>query len=130
MPRPKTPEPRTFLAEHGQYPFGPFIPETPLYALAAALFAWNVLAYMDGTLSIMGNAPTNFQQDPNVTSLLKKADASAAVMSRILNGVAYPDMTTIAKLEAYTGADLWGTHHERMQLLDGNYNPSRRQYRS
>ena len=70
------------------------------------------------------------RQEATVLPLLKKADASAAVMSRILNGVAYPDMTTIAKLEAYTGADLWGTHYERMQLLDGNYNPSRRQYRS
>lgn len=125
MPRNKTPEPRLFVAE-GDYPNCRFEAGTPIYALAAALFAQNLLAYMDGTLSIYGKAPVGIVQDSTVYSLGKKAELGRAVLSRILNGATYPDMTTVARLEAHTQADLWGTDAERRQLAAGTYNPSMR----
>jgi hypothetical protein len=125
MPRQKSPEPRSFVTL-GKYPFGSFDPETPIYALAAALFTQNLIAYMDGSLSIYGGEPSGIEQDPNMFSLVKKAEIGRAVLSRIINGVSYPDMTTVARLEAYTSADLWGTDIERRQLAAGTYNPSKR----
>lgn len=126
MPRQKSPEPRLFIADGGAYPFGPFVPETPMYALAAALFTRNLLAYMDGSLSIHGGEPSHIQQDPSAASLLRKTEMGRAVLSRLMNGVAYPDMTTVTRLEAYTNADLWGSNSERLRLLDGTYDPSNR----
>jgi hypothetical protein len=125
MPRQKSPEPRSFVIE-GKYPFGPFAADAPIYALAAALFTRNLLAYMDGSLSIYGAEPSGIEQDPNMFSLVKKAEIGRAVLSRVLNGVSYPDMTTVARLEAYTAADLWGTDFERRELASGTYNPSMR----
>lgn len=125
MSRQKSPEPRSFVID-GKYPLGPFAPDTPIYALAAALFTANLKAYMNGSLSIYGDEPSGIEQDPNMFSLVKKAEIGRAVLSRILNGVSYPDMTTVARLEAYTSADLWGTDLERRQLAAGTYNPSQR----
>lgn len=123
MPRQRTPEPRLF-ALGDKFPKGPFQPDTPVYALAAALFAVNLSAYMDGTLRIYGKDPEEFVIDSTVYSLAKKAEVGRAILSRILKGSSYPDMTTVAKLEAYCSADLWGTDAERRQLLAGTYDPS------
>ena len=126
MARQKTAEPRSFLKNGGQYPFGPFEAGTPSYALAAAVFASNVIAYMDGSLSILGQEPSWIEQDRNMASLVKKAEIGQAVLSRILSGVGYPDLATIAKLEDFCQADLWGNHQERHKLASGRYDPSRR----
>ena len=81
---------------------------------------------MDGTLAIYGGSVAGIQQDPNTFSLVKKAEIGRAVLSRIMSGVSYPDMTTVARLEAYAAADLWGTDIERRQLAAGTYKPEDR----
>ena len=122
MPRQKSPEPRTFIAEGGHYPFGPFSPETPSYALAAAVFAANLMAYMDGALEIEGEGIASFTRESQAT-LSKKAEISQAVLSRIMTGAAYPDLGSVARLEDYVRLQLWGKLADRREILLGRYVP-------
>lgn len=106
MPRNKKLEPREFLVESGMYPWGPFVSDAPDDALAAACFAKNLLRYMEGHPRdvdgdiLLGGKETQL-------SLAKKADVSQAILSRILRGRSYPDMTTVANLETYVRGRLW-----------------------
>jgi hypothetical protein len=125
MPRQKSPEPRTFIEEGGRYPFGPFKPETPAYALAAAVFSANLMGYMDGALEIEGEGIDPFIRESQAT-LSKKAEISQAVLSRIMTGAAYPDLNSIARLEEYVGLQLWGKLSDRKLVLAGSYRPTAR----
>ena len=54
-------------------------------------------------------------------TLAKKAELSQGMLSRILKGISYPDISTIAKLEEFVGWDLWGTREQRYNLKRGIY---------
>jgi hypothetical protein len=127
MPRKQIGAPRSYVVDGGTYPEGPFRPETPDSVLAAALFSFNLKAWMQGALSSFGSEPSWIQQEKNVAQFEKKFGITHAVMSRIMTGSGYGDMGTVAKIEAMTRADLWGNYSERIQLLDGEYDPSRRE---
>ena len=122
MSRQKSAEPRTFVAEGGRYPFGPFVPNAPAYALAAAVFAANLMAYMDGALEVVGEGTDSTIRESQST-LSKKAEVSQAVLSRILTGATYPDLNSIARIEEYVGLQLWGKLSERRLILEGSYRP-------
>lgn len=106
MPRNKKPEPREFVTENGMYPWGPFSPGTPDDALAAACFAKNLLLYMEGhAREVDGEVLLGGKESQ--LSLAKKAEISQAIISRVLRGRSYPDMTTVANLETYVRQRLW-----------------------
>lgn len=125
MPRQKSPEPRSFVTAEGRYPFGPFVPDTPAYALAAAVFAANLLGYMDGELAIQGEDLGVIQKESQAT-LSKKAEISQAVLSRIMTGAAYPDLGSVARVEEYVGLQLWGSISDRKVIQVGRYTPTAR----
>jgi hypothetical protein len=123
MPRQKSPEPRTFIREgEGKYPFGPFQDGTPSYALAAAVFAANLIGYMDGEIEIEGDSSPILQRESQAT-LSKKAEISQAVLSRIITGAAYPDLGSVARVEEYVGLQLWGRLEDRRSILSGKFRP-------
>lgn len=123
MPRPKSPEPRSFVVgDPKAYPFCEFRPDTPPYALAAAVFAGNLKAFMDGAIAVEGE-PGLLSDRESQSTLSKKAEISQAVLSRILTGAAYPDMGSVARVEDYVGLQLWGGLSDRKALLDGSFRP-------
>ena len=106
MPRKSKPEPREFLKENGFYPWGPFLDNTPDDVLAAACFAKNLLLYMKGEIrEIEGEILLGGKE--NQLSLSKKAGVSQAIISRLVRGRSYPDMTTVSNLESYVRGRLW-----------------------
>jgi len=123
MPRQKSPEPRSFVQEGtGKYPFGPFREDTPSYALAAAVFAANLLGYMEGEIEVEGDSSVQLERESQAT-LSKKAEISQAVLSRIMTGAAYPDLGSIARVEDYVGLQLWGRLSDRKLIREGRYRP-------
>lgn len=118
MPRKKKREPREFLKENGMYPFGPFEQNVPEDVLAAACFAKNLIKFMHGetgTRDAFSLGPRESQ-----LSLSVKAGVSQGVISRILAGRSYPDISTIANLEFYTRRQLWCGPEERIDFLRGD----------
>lgn len=117
MPRKKKQEPREFLKENGMFPFGPFEQNVPEDVLAAACFAKNLIQFMNG--GPMGGEPFDFGPRESQLSLSVKAGVSQGVISRILAGRSYPDISTIANLEFYTRSRLWCGPEERNDFLRG-----------
>lgn len=119
MPRKKKQEPREFLKENGMYPFGPFQEMVPEEVLAAACFAKNLIQFMSG--GYMGGDQFNLGVKESQLSLAVKAGVSQGVISRILAGRTYPDISTIANLEFYTRSRLWCGPDERYEFFRGEF---------
>ena len=117
MPRKKKLEPREFLKHGGRYPFGPFEQSVPEDVLAAACFAKNLIIFMNGDLFDQSMGVVG--QKESQLSLSVKAGVSQGVISRILSGKTYPDISTIANLEFFAGAPLWCGPRERNDFLRG-----------
>lgn len=117
MPRKKKQEPKDFLKQDGVYPFGPFEQNVPEDALAAACFAKSLIHFMNGELP--NDEFFELGKRESQLSLSVKAGVSQAVISRILAGRSYPDISTIANLEFYTRSQLWCGPEEREKLLRG-----------
>lgn len=113
-------DPKDYVDESkgGVYPFGPFRDDVSDGALAAATFAFNLTLYMNGDFDPDGQQRFQLIREKQLT-LAKKTELSQGMLSRILKGISYPDISTIAKLEEYVGWDLWGTREQRYNLKNG-----------
>lgn len=114
MPRKKRPEPRVFLAHNGFYPYGPFVVDTPDDVLAAACFASNLLTHMKGDFREVDGDVILGQKESQL-SLAAKAGVDQGVLSRVLSGRSYPDISTIASLETFLRGRLWCGPKERAE---------------
>lgn len=112
MPRQKKREPREFVLENGLYPWGPFLDETPDDVLAAACFARNLIIFMDGQPR-EADGDVILGGKENQLSLAKKSGISQGVISRVLSGRSYPDMSTVSNLETFVRGRLWCLPEER-----------------
>lgn len=118
MPRKKTQEPREWLEENGIYPYGPFKQNAPEGVLAAACFARNLIRFMNG--SAKDSDRFDFGQKESQLSLSRKAGVSQGVISRILAGRSFPDVSTIANLELRAASRLWCGPQEREDFYRGD----------
>ena len=95
MPQPRQ-HPATYLEQNGNFPDGPFRPESPPEVYLAAALA-DRLKYATRRESIR--------------YIAKLADLSPQTILNVLNGKSWPDLRTIARLETVFGFLLWGYEH-------------------
>lgn len=91
-------QPASYVDENGQFPHGPFKPDTPQEVYLAAGLAFR-LKYSSRRYSIR--------------YIAKKAGLSPQTVLNILNGKSWPDLRTIARLEIVFDYQLWGYDHRR-----------------
>lgn len=86
--------PATYVATGGGWPEGPFVPDTPVYALVAAQL---VIRLRDVIA----------EQHLSLRAAARPAGIDPTSLSRLLTGKVVPDLGTIAGLEHSLGVDLW-----------------------
>jgi transcriptional regulator with XRE-family HTH domain len=105
-------QPRTFIDSNagGEYPRGPFLPTAPPGVLLAAAFMRNLEAW---NLSEVGGHFTT------LAPFAERLGVSTSVFHRFVRGIGYPDLSTIARIEARLGVILWPSFEHRLALQEG-----------
>jgi hypothetical protein len=84
--------PRSWVAEGGEWPAGPLLPDAPPYAVVTASI---VSAYRSAAGS------------RSLRSVAGSAGIDPTSLGRMLNGETVPDVHTVAVLEVALGVPLW-----------------------
>jgi hypothetical protein len=90
--------PRDWVAPEGSWPTGPFIADTPPYAIVTAAIATDYH-------KIVG--------DRSLRSVARAAGIDPTSLGRTLAGETVPDVHTLAVLEDALETDLWPTREKR-----------------
>ena len=87
--------PRTWVADGGEWPVGPFVDDAPPYALVTAAV---VVSYRRAAGS------------RSLRSVAAAAGIDPTSLGRTLSGETVPDVHTVAVLEGALGVPLWPTY--------------------
>jgi len=90
--------PNSFVVEGGEWPFGPFSPDTPIYALVAAGFSRKFRMSKNGQ---------------SIRAVAREAGINHWALTQAVNGNSVPDVGTVSMVEEAMGADLYPDRSER-----------------
>lgn len=91
-------DPNTFVVEGGEWPFGPFSPDTPTYARVAAGFSRKFRLAKNGQ---------------SIRSIAREAGINHWTLTQAVNGNTVPDVGTVSMVEEVMQADLYPDRSER-----------------
>ena len=82
--------PATYLAEGGTWPGGPFGPDAPVLTAAAAQYTASVRAALE-------------RRGWSIARLARETGMTASWASRMLRGLAWPDLDAVVRIEQVLG---------------------------
>ena len=103
------PHPVTYLEEGGTYPDGPFREKIPWEVLLAAALSKRLRDRIG---------------DESIRYIGKISGLHPQTILNILNGKAWPDLRTIARLERALRTQLWGKEHRSRTYSTSPYDPT------